>query len=245
MAHFPIMKSAPLATAPILSAHPGSLSARFVRAPVISSESKPSPRRRRRSDEVPAHIDAVHRGVGRSRCDLREWRVTPLVQRPEPAASDIPPDSAPAPFQIPGVPSASPLPVIRPAKPRGKGGAGPFRRRRIKWLILEYCASGPTRLIDLTKEIARGTLYRHVDVLLKEGALKQGRHDHLPIRAEGRRVHEIFMAGEGGERFAGGHVPEPASLRPASNLVFPCKSTSSVPADEFQMETPEIDRFLL
>ena len=44
-------------------------------------------RRRRRSDEGPAHIDAVHRGVGRSRCDLRERRaiVGPLKPGPGPA----------------------------------------------------------------------------------------------------------------------------------------------------------------
>src|SRR5689334_515493 len=58
----------------VFSARPGSLSARFIRPPLVQSESKSSPRRRRRSDEVPAQIDTVHRGVGRSRCDLRERR---------------------------------------------------------------------------------------------------------------------------------------------------------------------------
>ena len=112
--------------------------------------------------------------------------VTPLVQMPEPAASDIPPDSAPHHFRSRETPALSPLPIIRPAKPRRKGGAGPFRRRRIKRLILEHCAAGPTRLIGLTKEIARGTLYRHVDVLLKEGALTQyGRA--YQTTAEGQR----------------------------------------------------------
>jgi hypothetical protein len=36
----------------------------------VSRRGSAGSRRRRRSDEVPAHIDAVHRGVGRSRCDL-------------------------------------------------------------------------------------------------------------------------------------------------------------------------------
>ncbi len=44
-------------------------------------------RRRRRSDEVHAHIDAVHRGVGRSRGDLRERRAIVGSVAPGPGPS--------------------------------------------------------------------------------------------------------------------------------------------------------------
>ncbi|MEP6935414.1 MAG: hypothetical protein ABI988_15995, partial [Nitrospirota bacterium] len=64
---------------------------------------------------------------------------------------------------------------MKHAKPRRKGGPGPFRRRRIDRLILQYCAQGPTELAGLTGEIARGTLYRHVSILIKTGALTRGR----------------------------------------------------------------------
>ena len=71
------------------------------------------------------------------------------------------------------VPMPSPPSPLREAKPRRKGGPGPFRRRRIYRLILSYCAQGPTEVSGLTGEIARSTLYRFIQKLVQQGALKR------------------------------------------------------------------------
>ncbi|MCM3905670.1 MAG: hypothetical protein ND866_28590 [Pyrinomonadaceae bacterium] len=84
-------------------------------------------------------------------------------------------DSLRAP-SVPVPPQNSPL---RQAKPRRKGGPGPFRPRRIDRLILGYCAHGPTEVSGLKGEIANGTLYRRLGKLVKSGALKRvGRRYH-------------------------------------------------------------------
>lgn len=106
---------------------------------------------------------------------------------PSPASNTIPqtvssehlPIACPDPLRAPSVPVPSQHSPMRQAKPRRKGGPGPFRRRRIDRLILSYCAHGPTEVSGLTGEIARGTLYRHMKPLVQSGALKRyGRAYH-------------------------------------------------------------------
>src|SRR5437868_6039000 len=71
---------------------------------------------------------------------------------------------------------------LRLAKPRRKGGPGPFRRRRIQRQILTYCAQGPTEVSGLLRDIARGTLYRTITKVKQLGFLKQvGRGYHTTV----------------------------------------------------------------
>jgi hypothetical protein len=71
---------------------------------------------------------------------------------------------------------------LRLAKPRRKGGPGPFRRRRIQRQILTYCAHGPTEVSGLLRDISRGTLYRTITKVQQLGFLKRvGRGYHTTV----------------------------------------------------------------
>ena len=109
---------------------------------------------------------------------------------PSPASNTIPqtvsaehlPLACPDPLRAPSVPMPSRTSPMRQAKPRRKGGPGPFRRRRIVRLILCYCAQGPTEVSGLMSEIARGTLYRHIKKFVQLGLLKRvGRCYHTTV----------------------------------------------------------------
>ena len=83
------------------------------------------------------------------------------------------------PIAAPSLPVPSQNAAMTRAKPRRKGGPGPFRRRRMDRMILRHCAQGQTALSGLTTEIAKGTLYRRVTKLLQAGALERcGRTYH-------------------------------------------------------------------
>ena len=120
--------------------------------------------------------------------DLKQTQDVPLVAGPEtpapihaPASTTIPQHSSsetlplPTPNLIcpPSLLAPSQHAVMKQAKPRRKGGPGPFRRRRMDHLILEYCAHGPTALSGLTGEIFRSTLYRRVTKLVQAGSLRR------------------------------------------------------------------------
>ena len=109
------------------------------------------------------------------------------VDVPAPASPTTPPTASaehlpfarPDPLRAPSVPVPSQTSPMKQAKPRRKGGPGPFRRRRIERLILRYCAHGPTEVSGLKGQIANGTLYRSIGKLVKSGALKRvGRRYH-------------------------------------------------------------------
>jgi len=105
---------------------------------------------------------------------------------PQTVSSEHRPTASPDPLRAPSLPVPSQYAPLRQAKPRRKGGPGPFRRRRIVRLILSYCAHGPTEVSGLLRDIARGTLYRNIGKLVKSGALKRfGRRYH--ITAVGQR----------------------------------------------------------
>ena len=119
---------------------------------------------------------------------------------PSPASNTIPltvsaehlPLARPDLLCAPSVPMPSRTAPMRQAKPRRKGGPGPFRRRRIDRSILRYCAQGPTEVSGLTGEIARGTLYRHIGKLVQSGALKRvGRRYHTTAVGERWLAEEL------------------------------------------------------
>ena len=60
----------------------------------------------------------------------------------------------PVPLPVPSLPVPSQHAPLRQAKPRRNGGPGPFRRRRIRRLILSYCAHGPTEVAGLLRDIS-------------------------------------------------------------------------------------------
>lgn len=88
-------------------------------------------------------------------------------------SSEHPPTACPDPLSAPSVPVPFQHSPMRQAKPRRKGGPGPFRRRRIDRLILSYCAQGPTEVSGLTSEVAKSTLYRRIGKLVDSGALQR------------------------------------------------------------------------
>ena len=102
--------------------------------------------------------------------EVADLALTPI---PQTGSSEYGSPASPDPLRASSVPVPSQLAPMRQAKPRRKGGPGPFRRRRIDRLILRYCAVGPTEVSGLTGEVARGTLYRHIEKLVKSGALKR------------------------------------------------------------------------
>jgi hypothetical protein len=92
------------------------------------------------------------------------------------------PTACPGPLPVPFITVPSQHAPLRQAKPRRKGGSGPFRRRRIRRLILSYCAHGPTEVAGLLRDIARGTLYRTITKLVQLGFLKRvGRSYHTTV----------------------------------------------------------------
>lgn len=92
---------------------------------------------------------------------------------PQTVSAEHCPVVCPEPQGSPSVPMPTWTSPLRQAKPRRKGGPGPFRRRRIYRLILSYCAHGPTEVSGLLRDIARGTLYRTIGKLLQLGFLKR------------------------------------------------------------------------
>jgi len=92
---------------------------------------------------------------------------------PWPVSSERLPLACPDPLRAPFIPVPTPNSPLRQAKPRRKGGSGPFRRRRIDRLILCYCAHGPTEVSGLTSEVAKSTLYRRIGKLVDSGALQR------------------------------------------------------------------------
>lgn len=79
----------------------------------------------------------------------------------------------PVPLPVSSLPVPSQHAPLRQTKPRRNGGPGPFRRRRIRRLILSYCAHGPTEVAGLLRDISRGTLYRTIKKLISLGFLKR------------------------------------------------------------------------
>ncbi len=101
---------------------------------------------------------------------------------PQMVSSKNLPTTCPVPLSVPSIPVRPPHFPLRQAKPRRKGGSGPFRRRRIHRLILSYCAHGPTEVSGLLRDIARGTLYRTITKLVQLGLLKRiGRGYHTTV----------------------------------------------------------------
>ena len=111
---------------------------------------------------------------------------------PQTVSAEHLPVARPEPQGSPSVPMPSRTFPMRQAKPRRKGGPGPFRRRRIDRLILSYCALGPTEVSGLKGEIARGTLYRHIKKLVQLGLLKQfGRRYHTTAMGQRWLAEEL------------------------------------------------------
>lgn len=104
-----------------------------------------------------------------------EVHATASKMIPQTVSAEPPSLACPDPLRSPSVlVSSRPSPIpMRQAKPRRKGGPGPFRRRRIYRLILSSCAHGPTEVSGLTSEIAKSTLYRYIQKLVQQGALKR------------------------------------------------------------------------